>query len=137
VIARSRSLAFEDDPRVIATVHFPARGDPRADAAPIASTIHPETVSLLADMFALEAEVAGARRLVAAVYLEDRTWRSHVSGIARLLNTYFGRDTWHHAFPTLAAEPAGLVAHAVAQLFGARVTWGRDSHGDPSSHAVY
>lgn len=114
------------EPRAVATLHFSTEHPPRASAAPVQTTVQPETVDLLVQMFALETKLAGAGELIAAVYREDGTWRSHIQGIGDLLNAYFGPVARYDAFPTLPAQPPELVVEAVAGLFGARVTWAND-----------
>src|SRR5574338_157060 len=117
-------------PRVVATLHFSSERPPRAAEPPAGTTVRPETVELLVQMFALETRLAGAGDLIAAVYRDDGTWHSHVAGVADLLNRYFGPAARYVAFPTLPVEPPDLIVHSVADLFGARVTWARAADDD-------
>jgi hypothetical protein len=96
----------------------------------MSSTVSPETVRLLAESFALEARLAGVATVV-AMLREDAFWESPLPCAARSLNAYFGGEARLAAFPALAPEPLGLVAQAVAELFGAQVTLASDPGGEP------
>jgi hypothetical protein len=109
-------------PNVIATLHFPPAGEPYAWPTSTPSSMEREKVQLLAHLFELEASLAHAAALAAAVYRDDGRWDSHLPGTAELLNRYFGPKTYHSTFPSLASGTAGF-AQAVAELFGARITW--------------
>jgi hypothetical protein len=120
-------------PRVVATLHFLG-----PDAVPerphVASALSPETVRLLAQVFALEAQLAGTATPVTAEFREDGFWDSGFDVVARHLNEYFGGEARYGAFPWLSSEPLHTVAAAVGGLFGARVSWARgSSNGLPSS----
>ena len=109
-------------PNVIATLHFPPAGEPYFWPTSTPSLMEREKVQLLAGLFELEARLAHAAALAAAVYRDDGRWDSHFPGTAELLNRYFGPKTYHTTFPSLASGTAGF-AQAVAELFGARITW--------------
>ena len=109
-------------PNVIATLHFPPAGELYFWPTSTPSLMEREKVQLLARLFELEANLAHAAALAAAVYRDDGRWYSHLPGTAELLNRYFGPKTHHTTFPSLAPRTAGF-AQAVAELFGARITW--------------
>jgi hypothetical protein len=116
-------------PRLVATLQFPP-STPVPERAPrVSSTVSPETVRLLAEIFALEARLAQTESVVAA-FREDGFWESPLPEVARLLNAYFGGEARFAAFPSLASEPLEPVAQAVAELFGAQVTFANDSPGE-------
>ena len=122
-------------PGIVATLHFFG-----ADAVPepphVTSAVHPDTVRLLARVFALEAQLAGTATPVTAALREDGFWDSWLQAVARHLNKYFGGDARYAAFPWLSGEPLQTAAAAVAALFGARVTWAHGSRDDLSSNPV-
>lgn len=117
-------------PGVVATLHFlgPEAVPERRDAA---STVSRDTVRLLAELFQLEAQLAGVSTPVTAALREDGFWESGFGVIARHLNEYFGGEARYAAFPRLSSQPLETVAAAVADLFGARLTWARDLRDDP------
>ena len=122
-------------PGVVATLHFPG-----PDAVPepprVTTSVPPDTVRLLARVFALEAQLAGSVTAVTAALREDGFWDSGLLVVARHLNEYFGGDARYAAFPWLSQEPLETAAAAVAALFGARVTWARRSSEEPPSRLV-
>jgi hypothetical protein len=116
-------------PRLVASLQFPAAAQVRERAPGVSSTVSPETVRLLAEIFALEARLAHAGSVV-ATFREDGFWASPLPEVARLLNAYFGGEARFVAFPSLASQPLERVAHAVADLFGGQVTFDKDWPGE-------
>ena len=113
--------------RVVATLHF-LGPDAVPERAHVASAVSRETVLLLAQVFALEAQLAGTATPVTAEFREDGFWDCGLEVVARHLNEYFGGEARYDAFPWLSSEPLTILAAAVASLFGAHVTW---AHGSP------
>ena len=108
-------------PGVVATLHF-FGPDAVPEPAHVKSAVRPDTVRLLAAVFVLEAQLAGAVMPVTATLREDGFWDSGLQVVARHLNEYFGGDARFAAFPWLSLQPVETAAAAVAGLFGARVT---------------
>jgi hypothetical protein len=107
-------------PKTVATLRFPAPSSLRVvpSAAPETS-YSPDVIELLRQRIAIDAN----DRPVSAEYTEDGSWRSSASGVAHVLNEYFGAAARIRAFPTLPSEPIAAFADAVAKLFGARIEW--------------
>lgn len=125
--ARPNARDAAAGPRVVATLRFPG---PEAipEHPSVASAVRRETVRLLAEVFALEAQLAGTGTPVTAKLREDGFWDCGLDVVARHLNEYFGGEARYDAFPWLSSEPLTILAAAVASLFGAHVTW---AHGSP------